>query len=302
MALLRALRTARATLTRTFYLEDLAIDTDAAVTVTAKRLDGTTVDTQTLGAPVNNVYTYVFPGSDQLDKLQLVWAASVAGDAITLDQDELEIVGGRYLNVVEARNTDGQLKNATTYPAAALEDRITEVEDECERICGQAFVPRFEREILNGEARSELRLAWPWIRTVRKVSVRYFQTGQFVDFDATQLAAVAAGDDGVLRLDFGFYWPTTGTWGWLWPIGRRNVIVEYEHGRDFPPPTIRRGARIRFRSLALQPTSALPDRAERIAVAEMGTVLLAQPDEDHTGIPEVDAAYGKYPPPRPGFG
>lgn len=305
MALLRVLRTARATLTRTFYLDEMAVDADATVTVTVTRLDGTAVDTQNATGPdPNHQYSYTFPGRDVLDLLHVVWTLSIGGDAITLDQDEIEVCGGNYFTLTDARNIDPQLKNTVTYPTSTLAETRIEVEDECERITDQAWVPRFAREVLDGQGRGELRLFHPLVRAIRSVEVRASASSAYIPFDTNQLAAVAGGRDGVLRLDSGFVWSTTSwwVWGWLWPLGRENIIVEYEHGNDFPPSDIRRASKRRFKSMALGTKSGLPDTAERIAVTEMGTVLLASPDIDKTGLPEVDATYARHPSPRPGFG
>lgn len=307
MAQYRVLRTAQATITRTFFLDELPTDADGSVAVTAARLDGT--DVPALGAAAtgpdaNHAYTYTFAGLDVLDEVTLTWAATVGGDAITLDQDHVQVVGGFYFSLSEGRGADSALASTTTYPTADLIRIRTETEDECERITGQAFVPRFAREVLSGEARSELRLEWPWVRALRRISIRPSISAAYVDMTADQLAMVAPGDDGVLRMDQGFFWPTTAwsAWGWQWPMGRRNIIIEYEHGLDYPPPDIVRGAKLRFKSIALQPKSRVPDRAERLMTTELGVVTLATPSKDSTGIPEVDAAYQRAPRPVPSFG
>jgi hypothetical protein len=305
LARLRVLRTAKASLTRTFYLDEQPTGATGAVHVTITRLDGTPVENNDAAGPdANQLYTYTFGGRDVLDELIVSWAATVAGDLITLDQDRLEIVGGFYFGLAEGRNVDPQaLSNTTKFTTADLIDKRIAVEDECERITEQAHVPRFCREILDGQGQSGLQLLWPWTRAVRSVSVRVSTSSAYIPMTTDQLARVAPSDDGVLRLDQGLFWPTTGFyWGAIWPYGRRNIIVEYEHGLDCPSPDIVRGSKIRFKSMLLQSRSALTDRGERVAVSEAGIVHLASPSEYSTGIDEVDAAYARAPSPRPSFG
>lgn len=302
--LIRTLRTTKLTLARTFYLDEQPTGASGAVTVTITRLDGTAVQSGSATGPdANQQYTFVFNGSDTLDILLVSWAATVAGDALVIDSDQIEICGGYLFSLAEGRSVDTQLSSASKYPSTLLASKRIETEDECERICGQAFVPRFSREILDGRGQSFLRLRWPWIRNVRAISIRNTPAGAYIALTAGQLANVVGGDDGVLRDDAGVSWPTTGFfWGTVFPMGRRNIIVEYEHGLDYPPPDLVRGAKFRFKSLILQSQSALPDRAERIATVATGVVLLANPSEDKTGIPEVDACYGRHSRPVPSFG
>lgn len=302
MALIRVLRTARATLTRTFAVDETPTDATGNVVVSVTRLDGTVVDagTNATGPDANHTYSYIYAGSDTLDEVVVTWSATVAGDAIVLDSDRIQIAGGFLFSLSEGRGVDTVLSSPTKYPTARLVAARLETEDEAERICGQAFVPRFAREVLSGDGGPSLVLSRPWIRTVRAVSVRPTPGSAYVAFTSPQLLALTGGDDAVLRLDGGV-WPA-GVIGSVWPRGRRNIIVEYEHGRDYPPPDLVRGAKMRFKSLVLQPNSALPDRAERIATTETGVVILASPSRDKTGIPEVDAVYDRFPSPVPSFG
>jgi hypothetical protein len=305
VSLIRVLRTAKATLNRTFYIDELPTGATGNVVVTVSRLDGTIVEgpTNATGPDANQLYTYVFGGRDVVDELIVSWAATVSGDAIVIDSDHIQVAGGFLFSLSEGRGVDTVLASQSKYPTARLIQARLETEDECERICGQAFVPRFCREVVDGRGESFLKLRWPWIRAIRSISVRPTPGSAYAAMTAGQLAVVVGGDDGVIRIDAGISWPTTGYWwGAVWPMGRSNVIVEYEHGLDYAPPDLVRGAKIRFKSLVLQPTSALPDRAERIATTETGVVILASPSEDRTGIPEVDACYGRHSRPVPSFG
>jgi len=304
MARLRVLRTAKATLTKTLYVDETATPSTVPVAVTVSRLDGTVVQSTTASGPdADNAYSFVFSGSDVLDNLVVAWSATINSDAVVLDNDQIEVVGGFFWSIAEARASDPSLTNATKYPTDYMIEKRMETEDEAERICSQAFVPRFAREVLDGNAQGYIRCRNPLIRTVRKVSIRQSPSSAFVDLTADQLLNVVPGDDGVLRLDGGLYWPTTGFWwGGFWPMGRRNVIVEYEHGMDYPPPDVVRGSKIRFKSMVLMKNAALPDRAEKVATSETGIVTYSSPAEDRTGLPETDAAYARHMSPVPGFG
>lgn len=290
MALLRVLKTAKATLSRTFYLDGVATATTGAPAVTVTRLDGTAVESGSATGPDgSNGYSYAFGGRDVVDELIATWVATVSGDVVTVT-DTLQIVGDFYWSLVEGRAVDSALSNVTTYPWATITDRRIEVEDECERICGQAFVPRFCREYVDGNATDRVILTYPWVRTIRAVSVQSRPGQAFVSYTAPELAECVGSNAGVLRRPFK---------SMPWRPGYRNVLVEYEHGMDRPPPTIVRASKLRLKSMLLQPRAPAPDQA-----VPSGTVVYLTPgkDTDRTGISEVDNAYLRVPSPRPGFG
>lgn len=289
--ILRVLRTAKATLSRTFTLDGVATSATGAVTVTITRLDGTTVESGSASGPdADLAYSYTFGGRDVVDELLVSWAGTFGGDAITYDQDRIEVVGGFFFSIDEGRAVDSALASTTKFPYAYLVDKRTETEDEAERICGQAFVPRFRRVTVAGTGHPCLIMPDPLIRAVRSVTVNGAAYAPAV------VSAVGYSDAGMLYLDK----------GWIpgIPPGLKNITVEYEHGWDQPPTDVVRGAKIRFKSLALYGRSQLPDRAERIVTVDQqgGTVVYGSPSMEKTGIPETDAAYARFPPPRPGFG
>lgn len=291
MSIIRVLRTAKTTLSRTFYLDEVATDATGNVVVTITREDGTVVQgpTNATGPDANHVYTLPFQGSDTLDRLTVTWAATVAGDAVILDQDVMDITGGFYFGLAEARSVDvvfGTAAGLLRYPLADVIEVRAQTEDECELICGQSFVPRFEREILTGDGDRPLRLRWPWLRKVRALTV------QGVAATAPQLADIGADPLGLIRTVGG------------WPAGNGNIVVEYEHGLNRPPTDLVRAARVRWRSLMFErrTRSPLPNRSESYERTEAGLVKYGKETPFGTGIPSVDAVYGRHLSPRPEWG
>lgn len=290
---LRVLRTAKATLRRTFYLDEVGTPAGGAVAVSVTRYDGTVIDAAVATGPdVNQAYSYTFPGRDVLDELVVTWSATVSGDAIVLDQDRIEIVGGFYFGIAEGRAVDSALSNTTRYPTSKLIEARTYTEDECELITEQAWVPRFCRETLSGPPVGPLFTSYPFIRAIRAITVNGSVYG------VGQLAGLTFSDNGVIYAASGAHW------GSVYTPGSNSVTIEYEHGHDRPTPDVLRGAKTRFKSLVLASQSALSDRAERTVAVDQtgGTVVYGSPSAEKTGIPETDAAYARAPRPRPGFG
>lgn len=263
MALSRVLRTTPATLSHTFKVDETPTSA-GAVTVAVKRLDGTTVASGAATAGTPGQYSYALAGQAELDTLTVDWSGSLG-----TERDVVEIVGGHLFDLAEARSQPPPL-DATKYPTATLRAKRVEVEVECERICGVAFVPRYERVVLDGSGGEPLVLPRVEIRAVRSVSIGgAITTG--VDFDPAGVIYRAGGAS--------------------WPAGRRNVLVEYEHGYDAPPEDLKMAAMLRLRSRLTMTSSGVPDRAITWTAAEGGTYRIALPSKTKTGVPDVDAAY-----------
>ena len=243
--ILRVLRTAKATLSRVFYLDEAETLPAGSVAVSVARLDGTVVESgNATGPDVQGAFAYTFGGRDVLDELTVSWSLTLGGDAMVLDQDTIEVVGGLYFGLAEGRATAPELANTTKFPTAKLVDARIETESECERITGQAWVPRFRRAVVSGDDRAGLVLPDTMIRAVRAVSVGG--------------TAYAPADVADLQFsDVGLLMRSSGAW---WPKGSRNVIGEYEHGQARPNPDIVRGAKLRFKGLVLEGRRSMPDR------------------------------------------
>ncbi|GII88275.1 hypothetical protein Ssi03_62650 [Sphaerisporangium siamense] len=296
MTATRVLRTASATLQRTFYLGETPADSSTPVTVTVTDATGAvvTTGTATSSGPDTGTYQYTLPGQAQLARLTAAWAATIGGTAVSAEEP-VEVVGGFFFTLAEARASDESLADTTRYPTAAMAAARQDTEAECEAICGRAFVPRYRLITLDGSGTSDLLLPdggdelvagsmLRGVRTVRSARIAPRVGFAFTPLTTGQLAALAVTRDGMLRR----------TDGGIWTEGVRNVVLEYEYGSDAPPAEIRRAALQRFRWLLTAPRSGIPDRATSFQAAEGGVYELDTAGASRTGIPDVDAAYLRY--------
>lgn len=273
MTFLRVQQTVLTTLSKVFYVDGQPTDASGNVTVNVKRLDGTSVSSGNATHANTGRYTYVLPAQPNVDALTVDWSGVVAGGSVTL-RDFVEIVGGFFWELAEVVN---ELRIDTNrYPLDTVAAKRILVEQECESIRRQAQVPRFARFIVDGTGTDELVVPDMELRRCRAAKVAGWANGQFTDLDP---ASVAAEPSGVLVLN--------GTW----PAGRRNVIVEYEYGLDYPQETIRVASLRRLQYWLASSKTAIPDRAVTWTSNEGGTYRLTQAGPRATGIPDVDAAY-----------
>jgi hypothetical protein len=292
--LTRVARTAAATLEHTFLVGEVGTDSTTAVAVAVTAADGTELAAGAGVSAGQGRYTFPLPGQPQLLSGRVDWSGTVAGAAV-VESDQLEVVGGFLFDLVRARSSDDSLKDTTRYPTADLERARVEVELECEWICAQAWVPRYRRVVLDGTGTPDLVLPdggdevrggvlMRGVRTIRSASVAPRVGLPAVDLTAEQLAALTVRAGGVLRR----------TDGNVWTAGDSNVVVDYEYGSDGPPPDLVRGALTRLRSVLQLNRTQVPDRAVSFTITDLGTYRLSLPDAFRTGLPEVDAAYGRY--------
>lgn len=283
--LTRVLRTAAATIEHTFVVDETATDSSTTVTVEITDANGTAVQSGnavSAGADTGR-YTFALTPQAGLMLLTVAWSATIAGAAV-VEVDDVEIVGGRFFTLAEARASDPILSSASKYTTANLRDALLETETECEEICDRSFFPRYRREIVDGTGSGELLLPGHDITAIRavKVAPRVGQT--FTALTVDQLAALAVTPDNtVIRTD-----------GAAWTEGRQNVIVEYELGLSRPPADLLRASKTRFRTWCNIVRSGVPDRAIAYTTAEGTNYRLDQPGAYKTGVPDVDAAYGRY--------
>lgn len=248
--------------------EGSAAAASGAVTVEVVRADGTVLlpaGSSTTNPAVGEYRRALTPAqAAELDELTARW--NDAGDG-SVHTTRVEVVGAYYFSVAQARSTDPSLGDAAKYPTAAILAARQEVEEEAERICGQAFVPRFRRVTLAADG-GELELPDPRVRRVQALT-----------------AGSTVVDPSTVTLDGRM---ASGSWA----AGRATVA--YEHGWDAPPADLRRAALARLRQRLNQAKSGIPERAESWSAGEGGTFRLAMPGPQRTGSPEIDAVYARY--------
>lgn len=291
--LTRIAKNSAGTLSHTFLVDETPTDATGSVTYAVVDATGAAVTSGTASSAgaSTGTYTFVLAAQSALKALTVTWSATVAGSATTATT-YAEIVGGHFFTLKQGRDSDASLADTTTYPTADLTAARLEVEVECENICDLAFVPRYARVVLDGSGTDELVLQHPdrtyrsvaEVRTVRSVTMADSPDGTFTAFTAGQLADLAVAADGTM----------VRTGGDVFTAGRRNVIVEYEYGLDAPPSDLVREAKIRLRTVLNANKSGVPDRASSFTMTDGGTFRLDMPGPFRTGIPTVDAAYGRY--------
>lgn len=230
------------TLTHTFQVDGVATNPSPDIaTVTIARADGTALVPagSVTEAGVGVVTLTLTPAETALlDTLTITWTASFAGQAQQFI-DIVEIVGGFLFTLAQAKARLPSQSNET------LQATRTLAEQELERACQVAFVPRYAREKRDGDGTNLLMLKWPKVRAIRSVSVD--ETPQ------------VAGD-----FDLGEYVVHSSTY---LPRGYGNVMVGYEHGYNAGEVNASRAALMLVeRYLAEQPAG------ERVVSASVDSV------------------------------
>jgi hypothetical protein len=284
--LTRVARTAPVTLSHAFEVGESVTNSSTTVTVAVTDANGAAVSSgnATSAGAGTGRYTYPLPGQATLSHLTVAWTATIAGASV-VETDYCEVVGGFFFRLAEARSSDTSLVNPGDYSAAQLELARLETEVECEEICDRAFVPRYRRVVLDGTGTTDITLPDADLRTVRAARISPAPGQAFTVFTSDELAAVKlVGDRELRRTDSGN----------VWTFGTGNVILEYEYGFDRPPDDLRRAALVRVRTRLNIHRTGIPDRATSFTVAEGGVFRLDMPGPYKTGLPEVDAVYGRY--------
>lgn len=270
----------------------LADPSPATATIAVARADGTAVVASTAATRVSaGVFTYTLATSATatLDELVATWTA---GDG-TVRVTSHPVAARWYWSLAEARASQDDLGDRSRYADTDVLASRLEVEDELEAITARAFVPRYARVSVNGSGSDTLIL--PTIKDLRAVrSVRAYPfagSATYTVLSASELASIvfnhgtdlAAGDGTIRRTDVGYF-----------PAGARNIVVEVEYGRTQLPADLRQATLERLRSRLNRPMNAIPDRATSMTTQNGETFRLDTPDAYSTGIPEIDALYGRY--------
>ncbi len=286
MKLFRTTRTYPITITHRFSDADgeSAATVTGVVATAVSAATGLEVDLPDVDGPADDVYTVRVPGQSALDQLVVSWSATLDG-SLVVDTDLVEVAGGTYFDLADLRAGDRDLADVTAYSTERLRTARVEVEEECEAICGRAFVRRYRKVVVSG--RDELGLILPDadVRAIRSAGIIATPgTAPVLLSDAELAALVVNGDSRTL----------TRPAGSVWPGGTGNVVLGYEYGLDRPPTDLRRAAMTRMRTWVSTPNRGIPPRAESWTDSAGQTYRLTLPEAYATGEPDVDAAYARY--------
>lgn len=290
----RVVRGTAAVVLATFVDQDGEARTPGVVTVEVKRWDGTSVlpaGTPTTVVAVDGGPPYVKVSltpaqTTQLDLLKCTWTEASGAVVSTL----VDIAGGRYFSIFEARNIDTELRRVERFSDEDIKRTRDEVEDEVYRITGRSFVPRFgyDKSDLTGVRRgTTLTLAEVDVR-----SVRYVKVGG-MNYAASYWELVGS------RVSFGRGIELVPSQVANGPNNFYNLPllseIAYEYGWPVPPQDLKRAMLMRLRSRLLTGSTQIDPRATSVTV-DGSTFSLSTPGQRgaRTGIPEVDEVYDGY--------
>lgn len=257
--------------------DGVAVDADAAPTVTVYDGAGVQVSTGTATDIGTGVYQYTVPASvtDDLDTYSAVWSYDLDGSEVT-ETTIFDTCGQHLFSIAYARGREASLQDTIRFPAAALKEARVAAEQRFEEGAMLAFTPRPAREVLDGKGRSRLRLGHVEVRELYAISV------DGTDWDQTDIDAV--------ELD-----PSTGELihpTGVWPVGNQNIVVFYEHGLDTCPQPVSQAVAILATEYLIP--SAIPSRAS-VQYTDGGAFRLSIAGRDgETGIPDVDAVMATF--------
>lgn len=252
----RILRGASAELRVTLYSNGVATDATGTPTVRVERGDGTELVPSTPASKIEGetgVYGLALglESTLELDSLTSTWDAVLDG-ANQAFVTHAEIVGGFLISVDDLRSTDGLDEESVDDLMAARTIAETALEDAC-RV---AFVPRYRRVKLDGGGATDLLLPTPELRAVRSASV------DGAALSADELADLVVYEEGVVYRSAG------------WPAGRRNIVLEVEHGYTFPPGRVDLAMKALVKHVLLD--SPLSDRATSLTSHDGTTQVVVQ--------------------------
>jgi hypothetical protein len=248
------------------------------LTATCTRLDDTTVALGTASVDDFGVVTYPVAASELTAPDVLSLEVTDGGDGSKYTT-QIHVAGAHYFTVTEVRDVEKALAaNTTKYSGAEIVRARIETEDECERICRQAFVPRARKVVLSGDGTDVLLLDQQTPTKIRSLSI------DGVALTTGELADVLVEDAGIVRRVHAD-----------WPQGAGNIVLIYEHGWPAPPSDLKRAALQRLRERLNMTMSGIPDRALSLTT-DGGTFSIATAGRSgfETGSPDIDAVYARY--------
>lgn len=240
----RTLQNTPYTASVTLYAGTVATDaTPDSATVVVTRADGTAVTSGSAAEGGTGKYNFSMTPTQMalLDTLRFHWTATIGGNPSTVDTF-VEVTGGFLCT----------LGDMATVVAGASDDVLaaerTAAEQRLEGACRVAFVPRYRRETRRCHTYGAVRVAMPYIRALRSISINGIVLSQ------NQLALVTIGTRMLSGLNC--------------PVGA-NVIIGYEHGLDYPEEGCREAVIAVAREHTTSSTSAgrvVREEADNVAV------------------------------------
>lgn len=250
-----------------------------AITIGVTRANGSTLvaagTATTAVTGETGLYRYSLTAAQTatIDRLTVTWTD--AGD-LSAHTTTVDIIGGHLFTLPEARESDPEIGDR--YDTAQLVDARADVTEEVEWICDRAFTRRYRRITVDGSGERELWLPDNDLRSIRAVSI------DGTALTADELAELEVAEDHAVRM------PAGDVWEW----GTANIVIGYEYGLDRPYRHLKRAVLRRLRHHLHSAKSGVPDRATRFSMGDGGTFELDTATRFRTGIPDVDAVYGRY--------
>jgi hypothetical protein len=269
-----------ATIEARFYADGVLTD-DGAPTVGITKADGSVLvpagtATTSGGAGVRR---YALAAQPEVNRLKATWTGATQ-TVVTW----IEVVGALLFTLAAAKAFDGgAIMEASNTPAVTDQDILdarAQITDDFATILTFSPVPRFCREVLNGEGDPTVLLAEHKAHRVIAASI-----------DGTALSADELAD---LHVESRVL--TRKTLG-AWPRGVGNVTVEYVHGDQRVDGSTARAALIVAKSQLVR--SDVTDRATSLAGPEGGTTFLSTAgrpvggDVQWYGLPLVDSVLNR---------
>jgi hypothetical protein len=288
----RIVQNTAATLSAQFVDQDGEPRTPGTSTVHITLSDGSDLIAAGASATVvDDLVTFALTPAQSatLDILTCTWTETSTG---ATTQTVVEIVGGHCFTIAYARGADPALRDVIKFPDDDIKRVRDEVEQECYRITGRSFFPRYRLDQNDaGSVRTSsakpLQLTEVDIRNIRWVKING------VTYASTYWELTSSGQlffgrgIGLLPEQVG-----NGPWRGNLPV---IITAGYEYGWPSCPEDLRKAMRDRLRSRLTDPNSGIPDRATTMTMDGV-TYSMSTPGirGAKTGIPSVDEVYRGY--------
>lgn len=274
----KILRNTSAELQTTFYVDGVATDADGDVTLIVTKPDATELFNGTAddATALDGQYEWNLTPQTDLTLLTLAWTGlfSTVSQTVTT---YAEVIGQHLFSINEVRGfRQGKLSDDVKYPNDDVVDVREEITQFLEQYCRVSFIPRYRREVLDGNGKSVMYLDRREVTAIQTVT----EDG----------VSLVVGTDIVFSNE-GRLVRKNAVWSTLDP---QNIVIEYEHGYVTPPGPITRAALVLLDSYLVG--SDLSDRKVS-QTDDAGTIRLSFPDalrDRPTGIPYVDARLNEY--------